>query len=1076
MLDDPQNVPVLNLCREVISFPLLPMKHYLQNMEPDPKCSRATFQGRWWFKGFALIAGAFLAVPLNINECVAGAGGSLQKNQKPDEKGLSADRQALKLAKSYPEALAALNSAAAHGDSEAQYNLGERYLIGVGVIQDNKEAVSWCREAAEQGHAHAQILTGWIYNFGEAVPKDDVEANRWYRKAAEQGNARGQFNLGTDYDIGEGAPKDSQAAALWYRKAADQGLDIAQHALGWMYDNGEGVERDPVEAVRWYRKAAEKGLMRAQWMLGEKYRSGVGVEKNPEEAAEWTVKAEKQVRFKWLIDLMSGSDGPLCVNARKYGDVSAHRAKDPNFSPSWINSASSKEFKWARKQSWFRKSAEDGNAVAQINLGEMYEHGDGVVADPIEAARWYIKAANQGEAEAQFRLGTGNIILFEGKSGDFMPPDKLVERGWLLKAALQGHVRAQVKLGDQYYTDFYGSKDPAEAAKWYRKAAEQGNAEAQYHVGATYDFGEGVSKDLAEAVKWYRKSAAQGYQLALEAMEFIAPEEIKVSEPHRAGEAPDSAAQEAFGAGYAAYKVKDFAMAFSKFGEAATQGHAGAQTYLGALYGTGCGVTKDSEEAVSWFRKAADQGDAWAQKNLGFMYEKGDGVTKNSEEAVRWYRKAADQGNAIAQTNLGFMYARGEGVTKSSEEAVRWYRKAADQGNARAQNNLGSMNDRGEGVTKNPEEAVSWFRKAADQGDEMAQYNLGLNYVRGEGVTKDSKEGTKWFRMAANQGYATAQHGLGLMYFRGDGVPKNLIFAYKWLLLAKSSLNDKNLDKSVVSIESQLSRHQQEEGQRLAAAFSPKSDNGGGQKSTMDTEGLIPSQLPPPNGSSQPRPEPSAAAQVSFGTGFFISKSGAIVTAAHVVAKAKRMQARLPDGSTVLLQLLRVDEKLDLALLQAVIAGSPEPSILPIGSSRSLQLGQSVMTIGFPNPEVQGLAPKFTQGTISALSGFNDSPNTLQISVPVQPGNSGGALVDMSGCVVGVVVGRLNAVTMARETGALSENVNYAVKGTHLLAFLEGISASLVPPEVNKTPPPQADSETIEQLKNATVFITVEQQ
>jgi hypothetical protein len=134
------------------------------------------------------------------------------------------------------------------------------------------------------------------------------------------------------------------------------------------------------------------------------------------------------------------------------------------------------------------------------------------------------------------------------------------------------------------------------------------------------------------------------------------------------------------------------------------------------------------------------------------------------------------------------------------------------------------------------------------------------------------------------------------------------------------------------------------------------------------------------------------------------------------------------------------------------------------------------MTIGFPNPEVQGLAPKFTQGTISALSGFSDSPNTLQISVPVQPGNSGGALVDMSGRVVGVVVGRLNAVTMARETGALSENVNYAVKGTHLLAFLEGISASLVPPEVNKTLPPQADSETIEQVKNATVSITVEQQ
>jgi hypothetical protein len=450
-------------------------------------------------------------------------------------------------------------------------------------------------------------------------------------------------------------------------------------------------------------------------------------------------------------------------------------------------------------------------------------------------------------------------------------------------------------------------------------------------------------------------------------------------------------------------------------------------------------------------------------------------VTKNPKEAVRWYRKAADQGNASAQNSLGLIYAKGEGVTKDSKEAVRWFCTAADQGDATAQYNLGGMYYRGDGVTKDPKEAVRWYRKAADQGEALAQCVLGGMYHKGEGVTKDRKEGTKWFRMAADQGHARSQFSLGVMYSRGDGVPKNLIFAYKWLLLAKSSLNDKAPDEFAELLESQLSRPQQEEGQRLAAAFSPKSDNGRG-KSTMETEGLIPSRLSPPDGSSQPRPGPSAAAQVSFGTGFFISKSGAIVTAAHVVAKAKRMQARLSDGSTVLLQLLRVDEKLDLALLQAVMEGSPEPSVLPIGSSRSLQLGQPVMTIGFPNPEVQGLAPKFTQGTISALSGFNDSPNTLQISVPVQPGNSGGALVDMSGRVVGVVVGRLNAVTMARETGALSENVNYAVKGTHLLAFLEGISASLVPPEVNKTLPPQADSETIEQVKNATVSITVEQQ
>ena len=98
-------------------------------------------------------------------------------------------------------------------------------------------------------------------------------------------------------------------------------------------------------------------------------------------------------------------------------------------------------------------------------------------------------------------------------------------------------------------------------------------------------------------------------------------------------------------------------------------------------------------------------------------------------------------------------------------------------------------------------------------------------------------------------------------------------------------------------------------------------------------------------------------------------------------------------------------------------------------------------TIGFPNPGMQGFAPKLTKGEIGSFSGIQDDARYFQISVPVQPGNSGGALVDEHGNVVGVVSAKLSAGVALATSGALPENVNYAVKSSFLLSFLESVPA-----------------------------------
>ena len=95
-----------------------------------------------------------------------------------------------------PFRVPSLRTDAEQGDANAQYNLGIRYVTGVGVPQDRAEAIRWYRLAAEQGHVLAQSALGVSYFIGNGVLKDHAEAARWYRQAAEQGDAEAQMRSG----------------------------------------------------------------------------------------------------------------------------------------------------------------------------------------------------------------------------------------------------------------------------------------------------------------------------------------------------------------------------------------------------------------------------------------------------------------------------------------------------------------------------------------------------------------------------------------------------------------------------------------------------------------------------------------------------------------------------------------------------------------------------------------------------------------------------------------------------------------------------------------------------------------
>ena len=125
--------------------------------------------------------------------------------------------------------------------------------------KDFKAILAIIHPLAEQGDALAQALVGDMYKEGLGVKQDDVEAVKWYRKAAEQGDADTQFNLGNMYAKGRGVKQDDFEAMKWYRQAAEQGEANAQAILGFSYLLGKGIQVNKSLAKEWFGKACDNG-------------------------------------------------------------------------------------------------------------------------------------------------------------------------------------------------------------------------------------------------------------------------------------------------------------------------------------------------------------------------------------------------------------------------------------------------------------------------------------------------------------------------------------------------------------------------------------------------------------------------------------------------------------------------------------------------------------------------------------------------------------------------------------------------------------------------------------------------
>jgi TPR repeat protein len=161
---------------------------------------------------------------------------------------------------------------------------------------------------------------------------------------------------------------------------------------------------------------------------------------------------------------------------------------------------------YAEAMRWLRQAADQGNATAQVKIGQFYSHGWGAAQDYSDAMRWYRMAADQGDAFAQNNVGW----LYENGWG--VAQDYSEAMRWYREAADRGDAYAQNKVGWFYYNGWGVKQDYGEAMRWFCKAADQGDALAQNNIGWMYAKGQGVPRDLSEARAWIQRAAAGGYE------------------------------------------------------------------------------------------------------------------------------------------------------------------------------------------------------------------------------------------------------------------------------------------------------------------------------------------------------------------------------------------------------------------------------------------------------------------------------------------------------------------------------------------------------------------------------------
>jgi len=191
--------------------------------------------------------------------------------------------------------------------------------------------------------------------------------------------------------------------------------------------------------------------------------------------------------------------------------------------------------------------------------------------------------------------------------------------------------------------------------------------------------------------------------------------------------------------------------------------------------------------------------------------------------------------------------------------------------------------------------------------------------------------------------------------------------------------------------------------------------------------------VPPAGKSDRARRMPTGS---SSGSGYLVTAAGHIGTNAHVVSNCRLLE--VPGYGTA--TLVQADLVNDLAIIQ--LDAKHADHFAQFRAEQPIVRGEKVFVLGYPFAQIPDNNLNFAYGIVSSLAGVQGDIRHFMVSAPVQPGNSGGPVLDRTGALIGTVVSRLDKFKTLQVAGDLPENINFAIRGRLMSTFMESFGLS----------------------------------
>jgi len=504
---------------------------------------------------------------------------------------------------------------------------------------------------------------------------------------------------------------------------------------------------------------------------------------------------------------------------------------------------------------------------------------------------------------------------------------------------------------------------------------------------------------------------------------------------------------------------RDFAALKKRFDD----GDEDARFELGQYLDMGRGTPRDAKKASKLFADCLLRKDPRGALALGGQYERGsDGLEPNRPTSIAFYMLGQYLGGGSANLDNIYRTAQPRDVMQGF-----WFGRILLKEFKAGKVSAPQLSAAGIRRLVNAQYVRSDGSSSRKDGDQELQDGMGL--LSGGDEKKPNLAGAYGkFTQAAASGQGDALYCIGVFHENGLAVTRNRSAAYVFYTLAATvagedymKIAQKSLDAScrteenhavyLAALEELRSGKLRAERFTAIAALKDVGEEVASSAPVADAKVEFPDIFDPSTG-KQLKPGGS-------GSGLVFNGEGYLFTNHHVVEKGKAFTLKLAGaGPMRRARLVAFDEPFDLAILQIEDWKGPSetghavPSLAMSASQAAI--GRRVFTIGYPVPSLLSITPKYTSGDLSSLTSKWDG--LMQVSCPIQPGNSGGPLVGEDGHVLGVICSSVNVDRFYAGTGGkLPQGLNWAIRVEHLRQLAARNSISVPTQALRVVDPPK---------------------